>query len=88
MERMQRLVFGNNRDPREDLAEIFGEPVPEGGDVQRRALDWARLTLAESQKVKDPEKEPVRAVRALRDAEPRLSLTAAKYLMERVVAHQ
>ncbi len=76
----QRRIFGDKRDPRQELADILGTSVPSGGDVQPEALEWAR-----SQVDADAMTE-VEAIKALRDAEPRLGLKSATYLAQRVFA--
>lgn len=74
----QRLLLGDHRDPREELAEIFGAAIPHSGDTQPEALDWARNQLGSDRE------DQLEAVKKLREAEPRLSLKTATYLAERV----
>lgn len=80
MGKFERLLSGDRRDPREELAEIFDVPVPASGSVQPEAVEWARSHL-------DGEgMTQVEAIRILRTAEPRLGLKTATYLAAKVVA--
>lgn len=79
-EKWQRSLFGDHRDPREELAEIFGAAVPKSGDIQPEALGWAR------DQVDAGTVSQVEAVKTLREAEPRLGLKSATYLAERLFA--
>lgn len=82
MASLEHLLFGDSRDPREELAEIFDVPVPKHAGVQPEALAWARTVI-------DPAAtDEVAAIAALRDAEPRLGLKSATYLVQRVYAQQ
>ena len=81
MSSLARQLFGDRRDPREELATIFDVPVPDGGDIPREPLLWARARLAEAN-IEDP----VAAIHELRKSEPRLSLKTATYLAERALA--
>ncbi|GAA2249003.1 hypothetical protein GCM10009851_38090 [Herbiconiux moechotypicola] len=72
------MLEGDRRDPRVALAEI---EWPEG---DADAFAWGRRVLAERRV--DARRETVAAVRALREAEPRLELKPATYLAERLAA--
>jgi hypothetical protein len=78
---LPRQIFGDQRDPREELSTIFDVPVPNSGDIQPEPLLWAKARLSEAN-IQDP----VAAIRELRRAEPRLSLKTATYLAERATA--
>lgn len=64
-----RKVFGDKRDPRVQLSELFGGEVS-GGSAPAPALAWGREAL--SRAGVDPQDE-VAAIGALRTAEPRLT---------------
>lgn len=76
----ERQLFGDRRDPREELAEIFGTAVPASGEVQPEALEWARAQVDVEATTE------LEAIRVLRAAEPRLGLKSATYLAQRVLA--
>lgn len=79
-QKWERQLFGDHRDPREELATIFDAAIPTSGDMQPEALKWARGRIdvgAMSQ---------VEAIKALREEEPRLGLKTATYLVKRVFA--
>ncbi|PJJ55428.1 hypothetical protein [Compostimonas suwonensis] len=82
MPEFERLLFGDRRDPRDELAAIFDAAVPTGGEIQPAALAWARGILAEQPAGVDV----VEAIALLRRAEPRLGLKSARYLAERAAA--
>ncbi|MBZ4486538.1 hypothetical protein LQ938_06840 [Microbacterium sp. cx-55] len=73
--RLSRLVFGDRRDPRKAIAEIF--PDLDSCASEARALAWAGTRLRSADV--DPIDE-VRSIAVLREAEPRLGLKAARYL--------
>lgn len=77
---IKRLLSGDNRDPRRELAEIFDTTVPSHGDVQPEALIWADGIIDQSAM------SEVEAIHALRQAEPRLGLKSATYLAGQVFA--
>ncbi|MFN8047937.1 MAG: hypothetical protein U0P48_05080 [Ancrocorticia sp.] len=80
MANFNHLLFGDNRDPRVELGEIFGVGVPDSGDIQPEALAWARTVV-------DPtNSNEVKAIHDLRQAEPRLGLKSATYLARRLFA--
>ena len=80
MANFNHLLFGDNRDPRVELGEIFGVDVPDSGEVQPEALAWARTVV-------DPtNSNQVEAIRELRRAEPRLGLKSTTYLARRLFA--
>lgn len=79
-QKWERQLFGDHRDPREELATIFDAAIPASGDAQPEALEWARSRIdtgAMSQ---------LEAIKVLREAEPRLGLKTATYLVTRVFA--
>lgn len=77
---LKSLVFGDHEDPRRQLAEIFGWPVPVSGSAQPEAVAWAQQVLADGAVAPT---DVVEAVAALRRAEPRLRLKTATYLAQR-----
>ncbi len=82
MANFNHLLFGDNRDPRVELGEIFGVGVPQSGNIQPEALAWARTIV-------DPtNSNEVQAIRDLRRTEPRLGLKSATYLARRLLASQ
>lgn len=80
MTSMNRALFGDHRDPAQELVEIFGSRAPERspdpGAVDQ-AVSWGRGVLAEAGV---PAENQVSAIAALRKAEPRLGLKSATYL--------
>ena len=80
MGQIERLLTGDDRDPRIELGEIFGVGVPSHGDVQPEALAWAR-TIVDPAGVSE-----VEAIRELREAQPDLGLKSATYLADRLFA--
>ena len=76
---MKRYIFGDSRDPREVLAEIFGTATPRGGSPPPEAVRWARQVL--SSVGIDPHRDPVQAIAALRKEDDRLGLKVARYLV-------
>ncbi len=78
MSTVSRLIFGDKRDPREELVEIFGGPDPHGGGAPTAALAWAHDQLDVASITE------VQAIRILRRAEPRLGLSSATYLAGRI----
>lgn len=79
MSTVKRMILGDDRDPREVLAEIFDVPAPQGGSPQPEAVSWARDVLAGAGV--DPRQDPVRAIAVLRRADGRLGLVTTKYLV-------
>ena len=79
-------VFGDREDPRKRLKSLFGGEVPPSGQPPQPALTWARDVLASTHQTDDL--EVVRVVSALRMAEPRLTLKAATFLAEHVMAYR
>lgn len=77
----KHLIFGDRRDPREELAEVFNAPVPTSGGIQPEALSWAMETLDRAEVSGE-----VEAIRRVRQAEPRLGLRSATYLVRRALA--
>lgn len=69
-----KLLVGDHRDPQSELTELFPS---EGGDPLDGARQWA-LGVLSSAGISG--EDQVRAIKALRDAEPRLSLKPATYL--------
>lgn len=80
MGEIERLLSGDDRDPRVELGEIFGVGVPAHGDVQPEALAWAK-TVVDPSAVSE-----VEAIRKLRQAQPKLGLKSATYLANRLFA--
>ena len=78
MTSLRHLLFGDRRDPREVLHQVFGTTTG-SGSPQPEALTWARRTLQAAQV--DGVRDPVAAINVLRHAEPRLSLSATRYLV-------
>lgn len=68
-----RLAFGDHRDPREELDQLF---------TDESATDWARGVL---DRADIPTDSTVRAIAELRKAEPRLGLKSATYLATSLV---
>ena len=68
------LIAGDRRDPSAVIDEIFGKDGL--GEAQR----WATATLSEHGV--DASSDPLDAMKVLRDAQPRLSLKATKFLTE------
>lgn len=87
MASFEKLLWGDNTDPRRELAEIFpvggadGAAGAGGASSVVRAQEWARGVIADAGL--DPADE-LRVIRALRDAEPRLSLKPARFLAAQV----
>lgn len=73
MAKLEKLLWGDHTDPRRELAEIF----PDDASSVVRAQEWARGVVAKAGVATSDE---LRVIRALRDAEPRLSLKPARYL--------
>ncbi len=78
--RIQRLLSGDHIDPRAALDELF--PGDEARSSHEIAVAWAadRLRTAGV----DPAVAPLAGIKTLRDAEPRLDLAPARYLIRRV----
>lgn len=72
MTSVRRAVLGDHRDPAEELTEIFGGPSPE-----QAAVTWGTGVLVDAGV---PAEDPLRAIGALRRAEPRLGLRTATYI--------
>lgn len=72
MTSVRRAVFGDHREPTEELTEIFGGP-----SAEQAAVTWGTGVLLDAGV---PVEDQLRAIRALRQAEPRLGLKAATYL--------
>ncbi|WP_435527715.1 hypothetical protein [Microbacterium aurantiacum] len=81
MASFEKLLWGDNTDPRRELAEIFPDGGAVGASSVVRAQEWARGVIADAGL--DPADE-LRVIRALRDAEPRLSLKPARFLAAQV----
>ncbi|WES63699.1 hypothetical protein P0L94_14665 [Microbacter sp. GSS18] len=78
--RIQRLLSGDDVDPRAALDELF--PADEGRSSHEIAVAWAAERLRSSGV--DPAASPMAAIKTLRDADPRLDLAPARYLIRRV----
>jgi hypothetical protein len=74
-------MIGSSRTPgaraRQQIAQLF-----DGPEGEERATEWARGVLA--QDGLEARRTPLRALRALRRAERRLSPVTARYLVEAV----
>ncbi|MGB3772130.1 MAG: hypothetical protein WBF79_05935 [Rhodococcus sp. (in: high G+C Gram-positive bacteria)] len=68
------MIAGDRRDPSAVIDDIFGQ------DGLGRAQRWATATLG--QQGVDPSTDPLDAMKVLRDAQPRLSLKATKFLTD------
>jgi hypothetical protein len=77
-------VFGDREDPRRRLQAIFGGEVPTSAQPPAAALTWARDILARTSQTAD--RDVALVVGELRQAEPRLTLKAATFLAEHLVA--
>jgi len=75
---LSAMVFGDREDPRRRLEEMFGGEAEDSGPPPA-ARAWA-LRVLERAGV-DAAEQP-RAVRALRQAQPRLMLAAAVFLAQ------
>jgi len=78
--RIQRLLSGDDVDPRAALDELFP------GDEERTSHDIGVAWAAERLRAAgvDPAVAPLAGIKTLRDAEPRLDLAPARYLIRRV----
>lgn len=76
---MKELIFGDSRDLRQVLKEIFGG-VSTSGSPTVEACGWANSQLKTARI--DPVSDPMGAVRFLRRQEPRLRLKPAMYLVK------
>lgn len=79
MSKLNRLLFGDRRDPRRVLAEGFGVAVPVSGSPPRDAMAWGQQTLDAAQV--SASKDPVVAISVLR-REKKLGLRTSKYLVD------
>ncbi|MDR5699667.1 hypothetical protein [Agromyces aerolatus] len=84
--RWSAAILGDREDPRRRLAAIFGGEVPVGGQPPVPALAWAERLIGDAGSVGVGRGDGVdvgdemRAIRRLRQAEPRLTLKAAAFL--------
>ena len=76
-------IMGDRRDPRAVLETIFGTTA-QGAGPQPEARRWAHDALAECGV--DPATSAVEAIKVLRDAEPRLGLKTATFLVRNLGA--
>lgn len=76
---LKRLLVGDRRDPREELAELFHTAVPEGGSPPQEALSWGREVLERADV--NPGEDAVRAISVLRADNSDLGLKSATYLV-------
>ena len=79
MKKLTRLLFGDQRDPRQVLAVEFGTPVPTSGSVPPEALQWARQTLNAAQI--DATQQPLDAIRLIR-RKKNFGVKTTKYLID------
>lgn len=75
MAKLSHLLTGDDRDPREELVEIFSADSRSASLA--RARDWAKGIIDGREIVAE---DQVRVIGALRKAEPRLGLKSATYL--------
>ena len=73
-----KLIVGDHRDPQEELTALFPS---DGTDTLAGARTRARGIIESGGIAAD---EQLRVIKALRDAEPRLSLKPATYLAEQL----
>lgn len=78
MANLDKLIVGDHRDPRVELGELFPS---EGGDALQGAREWG-LSVIDAAGVSPHDQ--LRVIKALRDADPRLSLKPATFLAERL----
>lgn len=72
-------LFGDAEDPRERLRDIFGGDLPQSGQPPYPALMWAEEVRAQTP---DSRSDSMKLTRALRQAEPRLTLRSATFLAQ------
>lgn len=78
-QRLGKLIVGDRDDPRTELGSLFGEPAT-GPGAPPSALAWGQDRLTDAGV--DPRVDQLKAIKILRDAEPRLGLKSAKYLTD------
>lgn len=78
MAKLDKLLWGDRADPRDELRELF--PSDERGSLAG-ARQWASEVVAAAGVSTDDE---LRVIKVLRDAEPRLSLKPARFLATQV----
>lgn len=76
---IRELLLGDRRDPRRVLDDLLGG-TSTSGSPSDEARSWAHAHLARAGI--DPAKDPMQAVRLLRQREPRLPLRPATYLVQ------
>ncbi|AZZ56759.1 hypothetical protein [Rathayibacter iranicus] len=76
-------LLGDHADPAEELMAIFGGEAATAAAAVASAVEWGRRLLA--QRGIEPQMQ-VAAIRAFRQAEPRLSLKPATYLATLIAA--
>lgn len=82
MGKVNRLIFGDHRDPREELAELFNTSVPESGSPPPEAVAWGREVLTRAGV--NPSTDPLLANKALRDNCSDLGLKTSTYLVKQL----
>ena len=71
---LRKLIYGDSSDPRIELEELFGS---DGAHRLAPAQEWGRGVIRDAGLTAD---QQVHVIRALRRAEPRLSLKPATFL--------
>lgn len=79
---MGNVFFPGATNPVEELARIFRDAA----DPVAAATQWAQGVFASAEL--DPKAHPVRAIKALRDAEPALNLNAATYVVKKITGDE
>lgn len=79
MAKLDKLLWGDRADPRDELRELF--PSDERESLAG-ARQWASEAIAAAGVSADDE---LRVIKVLRDAEPRLSLKPARFLATHLV---
>lgn len=78
MPELGSLMFGDRNDPNEQLEKLFGAGNQQAEqEALKAAVVWGRKVIADAGITVD---QQVRAIKALRDAEPRLTLRPATQL--------
>ena len=72
------MLFGDRKNPIDDLRSIFYKTE----DPVEAAMDWGREVL-ETRDI-NPTKNPMKAIKELREKEPALGLKSATYLVKKL----
>ena len=73
---LKKLILGDHENPNGELERLFGAGAV-GAEAQKAAVAWGR-NVQESAGVSD--RNEILIIKALREAEPRLSLRPARHL--------